>query len=153
MKRKGLIVEIISALLIVLFFYTALSKLADPVTFRVVLGKSPLIGKNNVIVSWLVPIAEIMASFLLFVPRFRRAGLYASFVLMTAFTLYVGYMLIFTPDLPCSCGGVITKLGWKSHLLLNITFTILSLVALLLQKKKADEERAKKDHTSLFLQA
>ena len=135
MSRK-LIAEIIGGLFILLFLYTALSKLSEIAVFRLVLRSSPLISGYANSISLLIPASEILISVLLFIPGSRRLGLYASFVLMLVFTLYLAYMITFTPELPCSCGGVISKMSWKQHLLFNIAFTLLALAGIWLNRER-----------------
>jgi hypothetical protein len=129
MSRK-LIAEIIGGLFILLFLYTALSKLSEIALFRLVLRSSPLISGYANPVSILIPASEILVSLLLFIPGTRRQGLYASLLLMLIFTLYLVYMISFTTALPCSCGGVISQLSWKQHLVFNIIFTLLAFAGL-----------------------
>ena len=124
--------EIISALFILLFVYTATSKLLSHQAFVINLEKSPLIGFASGLLSWAVPIIEIVISVLLFVPRFRKTGLVSSFGLMTVFTVYIAYMLTTSSHLPCSCGGVISKLTWQQHLWLNVFLTLLAATAMYL---------------------
>jgi len=107
--KRNLIIEIISSLLILLFLYTALGKLLDYVAFKNVLNKSPLIGGKAAVVALALPITEGLIASLLFFPRSRLWGLWGSFVAMTIFTLYLAYRIIFTPNLPCSCGGVLKQ--------------------------------------------
>lgn len=128
-------IEIIASLFILLFVYTATSKLLAHDTFIISLKKSPLIGFAGNFLSWAVPITEILISKFLFLPSFRRAGLMASFILMSAFTLYIAYMLLTSSHLPCSCGGVITRLSWKGHLWLNVFLTILAASGFFLSKR------------------
>ncbi len=61
-------------------------------------------------------------------------GLYGALVLMGIFTLYVGYMLIFTSGHFCTCGGILEKLTWPEHLIFNVIFTILAIMAVLKPK-------------------
>ena len=139
--KKATIVEIISALFILLFVYTAISKLLAYSNFKGTLGKSPLIAGFAPILSIILPLIELVVSLLLFIPRTRLRGLYGSLALMSLFTLYIAYMLAFTPDLPCSCGGVIRQMSWKQHLLFNSFFLFLSIVGIWLlktQKMKKD---------------
>jgi hypothetical protein len=124
------IVEVIASLFIFLFVYVAISKLVAHELFRVVLSKSPLLTHFSVLLSWLVPIMELLVSALLFVPRFRSAGLLASFLLMMAFTVYIGYMLSMSSQLPCSCGGVLSKLSWRGHFWFNMACTLLAAIGL-----------------------
>lgn len=135
MSRK-LIAEIIGGLFILLFLYTALSKLSEISVFRLILRSSPLIAGYANIISIFIPASEILISVLLFIPGTRRWGLYASFVLMLVFTLYLSYMITFTPELPCSCGGAISKMSWKQHLLFNIAFTLLALAGIWLNRER-----------------
>jgi hypothetical protein len=143
MKRNH-IIEIISSLLIVLFVYTALSKLLDYTSFREVLSKSPLIGGKAAAIALALPIIEGLVSALLFVPRTRLWGFYSSAALISVFTLYLAYMINFTPKLPCSCGGVLKQMNWNQHLVFNIFFLVLSVTGLVLERKrikrKYDEE-------------
>src|SRR5688572_10043134 len=114
--RRKYIIEIISGLLIFLFVYTAISKLTDYTSFKSVLRRSPLIGDYAAVVALALPITEGLVSLLLFIPRTRLWGLYASLALMSVFTLYLAYMIVFTPNLPCSCGGVLKQMTWNQHL-------------------------------------
>lgn len=134
--KKEIGLQSISALLILLFIYTAFSKFSDLHKFQNTLSHSPLIGNIATFISLLIPIAEITVSFLLLFPRTRLYGFYISAFLMTSFTLYVSYMVVFIPHLPCSCGGVLTQLSWKDHIWLNSLFTLLSFLGIWLEKKK-----------------
>lgn len=134
-RTIAIFIEIISALLILLFVYTGTSKLLDHDAFQHTLAKAPLIEKFSGVLSWALPIGEIGISLLLFIPRLRQTGLLLSFLLMTVFTFYISYMLLFSPDRPCSCGGVLKNLGWEEHLLFNIYFTLLAFAGWQLQKR------------------
>jgi len=129
-------IEIIAAIFILLFVYTATSKLLSHQTFVINLKKSPLIGFASGFLSWAVPVIEITISILLFVPPLRKTGLVSSFGLMTLFTVYIAYMLMTSSRLPCSCGGVISKLSWQQHLWLNVFLTLLAATAMYLSKRQ-----------------
>jgi hypothetical protein len=138
-SAKTYSVNLIAAAFIFLFTYTSLSKFMAFFSFQTTLHQSPLINNQASVIAWLLPFTELIVSLLLFIPATRMAGFYSSFLLMSVFTLYIGYMLLFTPHLPCSCGGVLKQLTWKQHLLFNIFFTILAVIALRLQKLKRIE--------------
>lgn len=127
--RSNTILQLISGIFIFLFVYTALSKLLNLKAFVHVLGRSPLLGDISSIVSYIIPFAELGVSLLLLIPSTKKTGMYAACMLMCIFTVYVGYMLIFVPQLPCSCGGVIQQLSWKQHFVLNLILTILAATA------------------------
>lgn len=135
-KLLTILVEIIPALLILLFVYTATSKIITHNLFVYTLNRSPLLEQFSVPVSWILPAIELLISFLLIVPRWRHMGLILSTLLMSLFTLYLGYMVAFAPHLPCSCGGVLKELTWKQHLLFNIFFTVLAFAGWSLIKRK-----------------
>src|SRR5918995_453728 len=107
---KNSSLNLIAAIFIFLFTYTAFSKLIEHDLFRNTLSNSPMIGPCSGIVSFVLPITELIVAALLFFPKTKLAGLYCSFVLMLLFTAYLSYMIIFTKDLPCSCGGVLQQL-------------------------------------------
>jgi len=136
MKRNH-VTEIIAALFILLFVYTATSKLLEFYSFRTVLSRSPLIGKNAFLLAWVLPLAELVIALLLFFPRSRRLGLWASLGLMVLFTAYLGYMITFASHLPCSCGGVIRHMTWTQHLVFNFFFTLLALTAIWWEKRRS----------------
>ncbi len=132
---KVLIIDIVSGLFILLFLYTSISKLKEHMSFQIVLSKSPFLASYSILLSWVIPFVEMLVSALLFIPVTRLIGLKLSFALMLGFTGYIAYMLFTTSTLPCSCGGVLKKLSWTEHLIFNIAFLILSMIALWLIKK------------------
>jgi len=123
---KNITPSLVAAIFIFLFTYTALSKLIEHDLFRNTLSKSPLIGTHAGILSIALPITELMVAALLFFPKTKLAGLLSSLLLMLLFTGYLCYMLLFTKDLPCSCGGVLQQLSWQQHLWFNIFLTVLA---------------------------
>ena len=139
-KRRipGVFTGIISALLILLFVYTAVSKLMARQLFALTLWRSPLLQKSSELLSWAIPLLEIFISVLLFSPKWRKAGFILSTFLMACFTIYIGYMIIFIPNLPCSCGGVLKQLTWNQHLAFNTCFTLLSMVGWVLSSNHKD---------------
>jgi hypothetical protein len=114
--------------------YTATSKFLDFNSFKLTLHASPLITDKNILVAWAIPVVELITAALLLIPRTRLFGLYSSLGIMTVFTLYLGYMLLFTPNRPCVCGGVIKTMSWDQHIVFNCFFILLSLIAIRLHK-------------------
>jgi len=133
--KKQTILEIISLLFVILFLYTGISKFSDYDVFREQLGASPTLGPVAPVMSWGLPVIEIIVAVMVFVQRYRRYGLYASFVLMIIFTGYVGALLLFSDELPCSCGGIIALLSWPQHLVVNVLLIILAFTAIKLQQQ------------------
>ncbi|MET7000176.1 MauE/DoxX family redox-associated membrane protein [Chitinophaga defluvii] len=135
MRFRKISLEIIVALLIILFIYTGLNKMLDYTNFKFQLGRSPFIQSMSGFIAATLPAGEILVATLLVFKPTRMLGLYASFILMALFTGYIWLMLHYAYDLPCSCGGVLAVLSWKDHLIFNGVFTIISLIGILLQGK------------------
>lgn len=128
-----MIVEIISALLIFLFIYAALSKLLDFDKFKYQLSQSPFMTRFSGVAAWAIPLGELIVSVALIIKRIRIVGLYLSFFLMLLFTGYIFIMLKYSSYLPCSCGGVLSGMSWKQHFVFNLAFTGLSLSGIIIQ--------------------
>jgi uncharacterized membrane protein YphA (DoxX/SURF4 family) len=134
-QKKEWIIDIVSALFVVLFIYAALMKLMDYDKFRLQIGQSPVLTAFAGTMVWLVPAIEVVIAMLLMTKRFRLAGLYASFSLMVMFTAYIVVITRFSEYVPCSCGGVLEKLSWDEHLVFNIGCVLLSAVAIVVYPK------------------
>lgn len=127
---KNRIVDMICGLLILLFAYAAISKLNDRQHFELVLGEMLLLKHVAGFISFALPVTELIVCALLFMPATRLFGLYASIGLLISFTIYIGYMILFAPKLPCNCGGVLEQMSWTQHLVFNIVFIALSATAI-----------------------
>ncbi|MER3374031.1 MAG: hypothetical protein RIM83_05280 [Allomuricauda sp.] len=128
-------VAIIAILYMLLFVYTASSKLMHLGVFRLRLERMPYIAPYAQWISWGLPFLELVIAGLLLFHGYRLIGLYASLILMFVFTGYIIAVLQFSDSIPCSCGGVISALGWKDHILLNSTFMLLALFGIIWSKK------------------
>jgi hypothetical protein len=135
MNRYKLI-DLAVFLLIILFTYAALSKLLEYDKFTVQLSQSPLLTAFAGTVAWAVPALEIVLAVLVSIPSMRLYGLYGSYTLMVIFTAYIIAITRFSDYVPCSCGGVLQKLGWTEHLIFNVFFVALCGIAILLQVHK-----------------
>ena len=120
MKRKS-VIELISALFVLLFIDVGLSKLLDNHSFQAQLGQQP-------IPNYLIPLIAIPIPTLIF-PRTRKVGLIAATFLMLLFTGYNIYLLNYGGQLPCGCGGIFKKMGWRTHLVVNCAMTIFGIYA------------------------
>lgn len=132
---KSTIVEIISFLFIILFLYTGISKLLEYSVFKEQIAESPILKPIAPFIAWALPLIEFFISLFLIIPRWQLKGLYASLLLMTVFTGYIGAIMTFNKELPCSCGGIISLLSWKEHLIFNSAFILLAFIGVRLQKQ------------------
>ncbi len=135
-KYQLLFVQVTSYLYILLFVYASISKLLDFENFRVQLAQSPLLSAYAGLIAPLVILVELFIVLLLCLKGTRLIGLYGSFFLMVAFTVYIYLILNYSDFIPCSCGGIIEKLGWTEHLIFNTAFAVLALVAIVLTEKE-----------------
>ncbi len=122
--------QLVPALLIFLFAYTAGNKLTHFSLFRTQLSLYPYMGKWAVAIAMGVPAIEGITVLLLLIPATRLAGLYTSFALLLIFTLYLFLMIATRYDLPCSCGGVIQNMSWQQHIVFNLFCIALTIAGI-----------------------
>lgn len=138
MLKRQVVIECIAALLILLFLYASVSKFLDFKRFIDEMNNQPLPNSWTPFLVWGIPCLEIAISAALIFEYTRMLAFYASLVLMTLFTIYAIMIIAhFFPYVPCSCGGVIRKLTWPQHLALNLFYVALSVLGLVLQRRKS----------------
>lgn len=142
-KTKQMIVDVICYLFVLLWLYAAVNKILDLQMFEIQIGQSPILTDYASIIAWLIPTIEIIISLLLFFPKTILYGLYASFSLMVMFTVYIIIVLNFAEQVPCSCGGILEKMGWHEHLAFNIGFVLLALAGITFQSKTEKHQKGK----------
>ncbi|MDR6338766.1 hypothetical protein HNQ91_001817 [Filimonas zeae] len=130
-----LLIVIINIMLIILWVYAAVIKLTDVKKFRESLITQVIPRWMAKTLVWALPLSELLSAGLLLFAGTRLWGMYLSALMMLVFTVYVGCAayLVFT-SYPCPCGGLFTRIGWKKHFKVNIFFTLLSLLGILLIK-------------------
>lgn len=122
---------IITALLIILFSYTSVSKLITLQVFNSQLAMQPFPAWSIWPLTLLIPVSELAATALLLIKSTRLCGLYASATLMAGFTAYMGLVVAgFFSKTPCSCGGVLQQMGFEAHLLFNLFFLTIALIGI-----------------------
>lgn len=132
MKRRDAFVGL-AAIMIMLFLYTAISKLLDIEEFRRQLSNQELPSWSKDTLLWLIPGSEMLVSLLLAISSTRLKGFYGAAVLMFFFTGYMGLVVIgFFDRVPCSCGGVLKGMDFGTHLLFNAFFLALAVLGIVL---------------------
>lgn len=121
----------VSLFFIILFIYAAASKMLDFENFQVQLAQSPLLSAYAGFISYGVVILELVIVGLLCFNLTRLLGLYASFAIMVAFTVYIFLILNYSDFVPCSCGGILEKMGWTEHLIFNIACVVTAGLAII----------------------
>lgn len=128
---KKIIPPVVSFFFILLFIYASASKILDFENFQVQLAQSPLLSAYAGFISYAVIILELVIAFLLCFTPTRLWGLYASFAIMVAFTVYIFLILNYSDFVPCSCGGILEKMGWSEHLIFNIAWVVTAGLAII----------------------
>ena len=115
---------------VILFIYAAVSKLLDFENFQVQLAQSPLLSAYAGLISYAVILIEIVIAGLLLFKGTKLWGLYSTFALMTAFSMYIYLMLNYSDFVPCSCGGILEKMSWTQHLIFNVVTVFIAGVGI-----------------------
>jgi putative oxidoreductase len=127
--KKEQIIKITYLLLILLFVYTAISKLANFSDFRSQMSRQVFSATMGNLMLYTLPAVEILAAVLLVPSRSRLAGLLLSSILLFLFTGYIILILSgYYQTVPCVCGGVLKILSWRSHLWFNVFFLVLAIL-------------------------
>lgn len=131
--RSKLLIGICMAL-VILFSYTAVSKLIDIPLFSYEMHNQPLPHWMRTGLVYFLPAIELLIVISLLIENTITIGLLASLIIMLFFTAYTALILGGAfHRIPCSCGGVIKNLTWKQHLFFNLFFVGLIIWAMFLQ--------------------
>lgn len=131
---KKITEEILCLFFIALFVHAGLAKLIDHDLFVTQISQNKPLEPFAGFLSIALPVVELLISLLIAIPRFRRLGLYAFTSLMAIFSIYITIILSFAEDIPCSCGGILSGMGWRTHLIFNILTVALAVGAIKLQR-------------------
>jgi hypothetical protein len=135
--KKSKLVGVISSLLMLLFVFAAFSKLFDLNTFRDNMYNQRIPHWLATLSIWSIPPAELAIVVCLLFSRTQRTGFYLSLILLSLYTLYIAAILLhFFPKIPCSCGGILRQMSWQQHLWFNLSFLILTILALAFDGKR-----------------
>jgi putative oxidoreductase len=123
-------------LLILLWIYSASSKVIVFKVFEQQMSVQALPTALKMPLTYMVPFIEFLAAALLYVPATRQKGLLLSAWLMLGFTGYIAYVLFGISDQhPCSCGGILGRMGWKGHFYFNLFYLLLTITAIYFTKR------------------
>jgi hypothetical protein len=144
MPMKNILTQICIILLCLLFVYTSASKFLDydKFVFQMRLAPVPLMKTLAPLLGWLVPTVELILAIVLavgmFSPTIKIKALQTSLFLLLTFEVYITIMLLSGSHLPCTCGGIISAMGWKQHLFFNASFILGTFLSIrYLKKQKA----------------
>ncbi|KQR91420.1 hypothetical protein ASG01_13680 [Chryseobacterium sp. Leaf180] len=120
---------------ILLFCYASISKIMDFENFQIQIAQSPILSSFAGFVSYLVLGIELMTAVLLLFENTRKLGLYFSFTLMVLFSFYIYLILNYSEFIPCSCGGILEKMDWRTHLVFNLATVSLAAAGIMLSER------------------
>jgi hypothetical protein len=134
--KRTILADCITYFFILLFAYTGAAKLAEVHQFNEQLTSSPLLGSIAGVISWALPIGELLLAIGLLIPATRLKALYATFGLMSLFTIYVIVLLFIDKHISCSCGGIVEELTPTQHIIFNSACVILSILGILIVRRQ-----------------
>jgi hypothetical protein len=136
-NKTNMFVKIAANIIGLLWFYAAFSKLLGFETFAIAMHRQEVWPFFQTLLIYGLPPAELFAGLFLLYPVTLEIGLYLSASFFFIFSCYIGLVLVhFFSKIPCSCGGLIERMGWTFHFYFNITFLALSLTSIYLTKRK-----------------
>ncbi|MBB6130808.1 MauE/DoxX family redox-associated membrane protein [Mucilaginibacter lappiensis] len=133
--KKETILKIIVGVIAAMFGYAASIKLADyPKSQAEMLNQVFPVAMAEAL-TWLIPVIEMTLIVFLLLPATRKIATWASFLLLSAFSVYI---LLASNDIfsrtPCSCGGILWDgASYLAQLIFNICFIVLSLISLTIE--------------------
>lgn len=145
---KTRFVEFTSYFFILLFCYASISKIMDFENFQIQIAQSPLLSAYAVFITYGILILELLVCFLLISERTRYIGLYGSYILMVLFTVYIYLILNYSEFVPCSCGGILEKMDWNTHLIFNLICILIAVFSIIFS---ADHQMINRAKMSLIL--
>jgi len=138
---KNSVLFVIRLVLIWLYSYVAFSKWFSFGQFVHDMHNQPFARWLADILIGVLPLLELAVAVLLFFPKLAIWGFRLSVVLMGAFTLYVGAVLLGVFNrVPCGCGGFLSGLGWGQHIAVNLVLLVVSMAGWYLHKNTEIKE-------------
>lgn len=132
--KKETILQIITGILAALFFYAAFSKLIDYEKSHTEMRNQVFSSPIADILTWLIPVTELMLVIGLLFSQTRKKALWASTLLLSSFTIYIGIIMTGAFGfIPCSCGGILRNMDHSTHIVFNIFFIALSILGLAME--------------------
>ena len=143
--------QVVIYFFIILFVYAAVSKLTDFENFQVQVAQSPLLSAFATPIAYGVVLGELAIALMLCFSKSRTLGLYLFLGFMTAFTVYIFLILNYSPFVPCSCGGVLEKMGWWEHLWFNGIVCLVTVFIIITDNNTFSSSFRMKRSKNLFL--
>jgi methylamine utilization protein MauE len=131
---RKVIVEVICLLLVLNFFYEGIYKIAYFENYAFWLRHMPFLKPVAMGLNYLIPIGEIVLSFMLLVSRYRIGALYATVLISVIFILYLMSSFLFSHLLFWPYHALWEKPTWMQKMLISLGWAWLALAAIILTK-------------------
>ncbi len=132
---KQYLIQALTAFFIFFLVYTAGYKALNVTAFEFNIGRTGIFpAKYLSLVSYAVIMIEILVIISLMIKP--QLGLKLYTVLMSLFSVYIIFLYYTGRYEVCGCGGILNGLGFKPHLVINISQVILGTIAVNLNSKK-----------------
>ncbi|MDI1323181.1 MAG: DoxX-like family protein [Algoriphagus sp.] len=126
-----------AAFLIFLWTYTGLDKLIGFDQSRKAFHNQTLSSELAEILTYTVPVVELLLALLLLFSVTRWWGYLGSILVLSVFTTYVGLIWAGAfPRVPCNCAGILENLGWAEHFVLNLVFVGIAVFGMYLNPSR-----------------
>ncbi|WP_228779817.1 MauE/DoxX family redox-associated membrane protein [Aquiflexum lacus] len=136
MDSKSVSQQTATFILVVIWTYTGVEKLLDWKRSWNAFHNQTFPKELADIISYAVPISEILLALLLAFALTRWWGLIGSLLLLTVFNTYVGLIWWGAfPRVPCNCAGFLESMGWAAHFWFNAALTVITVLVLWINKK------------------
>jgi uncharacterized membrane protein YphA (DoxX/SURF4 family) len=131
------ILIVIKYLIAILFIYAGVYKIMDVEIFKSQMGESPLLPETLIpYIAIILPISEIVLGLCLIFNIQVLFSLWTSSLLMVFFSCYLIILFTMYEKPPCACGGILSKMDYPEHIVFNIIYTLICIVAVYLYEKK-----------------
>ncbi|WP_256007503.1 MauE/DoxX family redox-associated membrane protein [Pedobacter deserti] len=150
--NKETMIQLITLALSLLFLYASLSKLLNYEKSKEEMMNQVFPAVIARILTWLVPVAEVIIALTLTCKPLRRKALWCSFMLLSAFSLYIAITMSGAfGRIPCSCGGILKNMSYATHLAFNLGFVALAGIALYLDQLSVQIVTKSKGKEDIFI--
>jgi hypothetical protein len=135
---------IVAVLFIVFWLFSVGSQLSDFNKFKGEMNNQVFSAAVSNVLAYVIPTVEIMIAGLLAFLSTRVVGMILTFVLMLAFSTYIGLAVLNVYQrMPCNCAGLLGQnSSWEANLIFNLFITVVAVIGLIITLK--DRERRKK---------
>ena len=126
--------QLLTFVFICLWIYVGSKKVFTYADYRSSMIKQPFDDQYEIVLSYILPVAELAIGMLFIFERTKTLGLWLTILLMLIFSVYVTLALLnIWGSIPCDCILEFT-ISWKAHLWINGIITLASIAGLLLNK-------------------